>query len=277
MKQPILLRVVWVTAMSLAMAWNPPAFAQRGGHAGGAGFHGAGGHFVSGGSRVYAGHSNVFGYGGAYHAVRGGYHHGWHGGYWGYPRYGYGYGWGFSVGFGWPYCPTYVYPYGYGWGVPSPYYYPYYPYYPPPYAVHPNRRREDHNGSEGAPPPNPAPKSEDNIAPGDPDGPARESLPRNNYANAPDIQLTALRMAGRTTGPMATSRRAQSLALEPLRPEVERAIRALREMPPYARQREIDHGRYRNFSAEEKELLRSLDTRGFPRELLISDAKPHLQ
>jgi hypothetical protein len=32
----------------------------------------------------------------------------------------------------------------------------------------------------------------------------------------------------------------------------------LREMPPFARQREIDHGRYSNFSPDEKELLRSL-------------------
>jgi hypothetical protein len=37
------------------------------------------------------------------------------------------------------------------------------------------------------------------------------------------------------------------------------AMRALREMPPFAREREIDHGRYSNFSAEERELLRKLD------------------
>jgi hypothetical protein len=33
----------------------------------------------------------------------------------------------------------------------------------------------------------------------------------------------------------------------------------LRKMPPYARQREIDRGRYSNFSPEERELLRSVD------------------
>jgi hypothetical protein len=35
-------------------------------------------------------------------------------------------------------------------------------------------------------------------------------------------------------------------------------MRALGEMPPYAREREIERGRYRNFSAEEKDLLRAL-------------------
>ena len=44
----------------------------------------------------------------------------------------------------------------------------------------------------------------------------------------------------------------------PLRPEMQKALQRLREMPPYARQREIDFGRYSNFSAEERELLRKL-------------------
>ena len=44
-----------------------------------------------------------------------------------------------------------------------------------------------------------------------------------------------------------------------LRPEVRYAMRALHEMPPYARQREIETGRYRNFSPQEKELLRSVN------------------
>jgi hypothetical protein len=43
------------------------------------------------------------------------------------------------------------------------------------------------------------------------------------------------------------------------RPEVRKAMRALREMPPFAREREIDFGRYSSFSPEEQELLRSLD------------------
>ena len=43
------------------------------------------------------------------------------------------------------------------------------------------------------------------------------------------------------------------------RPDVAKILRALREMPPYAREREINTGRYSHFSPEEKELLRNLD------------------
>jgi len=42
------------------------------------------------------------------------------------------------------------------------------------------------------------------------------------------------------------------------RPEVLKAIRALREMPPFAREREIDFGRYSHFSPAERQLLRNL-------------------
>jgi hypothetical protein len=42
------------------------------------------------------------------------------------------------------------------------------------------------------------------------------------------------------------------------RPEVLNAMRVLHEMPPYAREREIDYGRYSHFSTEERELLRSV-------------------
>jgi hypothetical protein len=38
-----------------------------------------------------------------------------------------------------------------------------------------------------------------------------------------------------------------------------KAMRALREMPPFAREREIDFGRYSNFSPQEQEILRKLD------------------
>lgn len=43
-----------------------------------------------------------------------------------------------------------------------------------------------------------------------------------------------------------------------LRPEVQNAMRALREMPPFVREREIETGRYSHFSPKEKEFLRSL-------------------
>jgi hypothetical protein len=39
--------------------------------------------------------------------------------------------------------------------------------------------------------------------------------------------------------------------------DVQKAMRALREMPPFAREREIDSGRYSHFSQEDKELLRT--------------------
>jgi hypothetical protein len=38
-----------------------------------------------------------------------------------------------------------------------------------------------------------------------------------------------------------------------------KAARALREMPPFAREREIDFGRYSNFTPQEQELLRKMD------------------
>ena len=49
------------------------------------------------------------------------------------------------------------------------------------------------------------------------------------------------------------------LDLSSARPEVLKAMRALREMPPFAREREIDFGRYSNFSPKEREMLRNLD------------------
>ena len=45
---------------------------------------------------------------------------------------------------------------------------------------------------------------------------------------------------------------------KPIRPEVARAMWHLHEMPPYAREREISTGRYSQFSAEEKQMLRSI-------------------
>ena len=44
----------------------------------------------------------------------------------------------------------------------------------------------------------------------------------------------------------------------PLRPEVQRARQRLQQMPPFAREREIET-RYSRFSPEEKELLRNGD------------------
>jgi hypothetical protein len=51
--------------------------------------------------------------------------------------------------------------------------------------------------------------------------------------------------------------RAAPRADAPLRPEVQKALRRLSEMPPFAREREIETGRYSQFSAEEKQVLRN--------------------
>ena len=44
----------------------------------------------------------------------------------------------------------------------------------------------------------------------------------------------------------------------PASPQVQSAMRALREMPPFVREREIETGRYSHFSAQEKEVLRGM-------------------
>src|SRR5207244_11069742 len=45
-----------------------------------------------------------------------------------------------------------------------------------------------------------------------------------------------------------------------LRPEVQKAMRALREMPPFARERAIKTGRYSRLSPEEREALRNFES-----------------
>ena len=42
-----------------------------------------------------------------------------------------------------------------------------------------------------------------------------------------------------------------------LRPEMQHAVERLRNMPPFAREREIESGRYSRFSPEEKQILRN--------------------
>jgi len=44
--------------------------------------------------------------------------------------------------------------------------------------------------------------------------------------------------------------------LPPMRPEVQNVIRALRAMPPAARQQQIESGRYSNLSPQEMKLVR---------------------
>jgi hypothetical protein len=255
MKNTSLLRILCVVVASLALGWVPEsAFAQRGGHGGGGGMHGSAGAFHGGGGHYAYGGGHYGGYrGGGYYGYRGGGYYGWRGGYWGYPRYGYG--WGFGIGFGWgPYWPGYAYPYGYSTGW-APYYYPYYaPYgYPYPY------NGDDYNGDDNAPPPDAGPKSRDNAPVKPSRTPAPGTVPNANYAItyvAASAPKTPLRITDRTTVTTSPYRLASTTQpVPPPRQEVQNAIRAMREMPPYAFQRRIDSGNYRNFTPEEREVV----------------------
>jgi len=65
---------------------------------------------------------------------------------------------------------------------------------------------------------------------------------------------------------MASEAAFRSRAAEPAtaapRREVLNAMRALHEMPPFAREREIEHGRYSHFLPEEREMLRNAERQG---------------
>jgi hypothetical protein len=281
MKKSCLLRVFWVVVACGALGWVPKSvFAQRGGgrgggggfHGGGGGFHGGGG-FYGGGHSGFGGGHSFGGYRGGFYGGRGGYGrgYGWGGRYWGHR--GYGYGWGF--GFGWPYW-GWGYPYGYGY---SPWYYAPYPYYSYPYydpSDYPESYPDPDNRNDDAPPADTNARPQPNQ-----DGPARSWRPpvpggaaNANYANSnvaavaprgPVLSVDRMSLTpssyrvARSIPERSTTERATPQADAPHRPEMQKALQRLREMPPYARQREIDFGRYSNFSPEERELLRSLD------------------
>jgi len=263
---------------------------------GGGGFHGGGGSAFHGGGNFtggvhsgYGGGHYAGGYRGGYYGGRGGYYggrggyyggrgYGWGGRGWG-RGYGYGWGgWGWGFGYGWPY---------WGWGYPYGYY-GYYPdYYAPGYYYsYPGYGPSDDPGAYPDPD-----NGGDNPAPADPNarpapnqnGPARSWRPpvpggagnanygQNNIAdNTPrgavlsvdriDATPSNHRAAPSVTDPaamqLAASRRSSAQKDAPLRPEMQRALQRLREMPPFAREREIETGSYRGFSAEEKQILR---------------------
>jgi len=250
-----------------------PVFAQHGGHGGGGGFrgggggfhgsvgayHGGGGYSGYGGRGYYGGHYGGH-YGGRYYGGRGGYY-GWRGGYWGYPRYGYGYGWGYGwgigLGFGWPYWWGYPYAYSYSPGVSAPYSYDYnYPYScPPGYSC-------ISNGNDDPPPANPGPQPESEPAkpwgPGAPQGAANKNYTDKGVTTSE--QGAMILAVDRRTAAPSDYRVAQPASLKylPLSPELEKAMRSLREMPPFAREREIETGRYSHFSPQEKQILRTV-------------------
>jgi hypothetical protein len=280
MKKAILFQAVFVL-VAIALGWLPqPALAQHGGHGRGGGFHGGGGGGFHGRVGVYAGgHS---GYGGHYYSgYRGGYYGGrgyyrGRGSYgWGYGRggrywgrgYGYGWGWGWGFGFGWPY---------WGWGYPYGYYYNPWYYAPNPYNSYSHYPDPDPNNGDDDPPPagpNAPPEPNQKVpikswglpSPG-------EDTANANYANsnvaalAPRRPVISVDRIGVTPSSFRTTRSIPDrsttkwAAPQPdaaLRPETQRALQRLREMPPFAREREIETGRYRQLSSEDKQILRT--------------------
>jgi hypothetical protein len=264
MKKYSLSGVFCVVVVCITLGWAPESvFAQRGGghgggggsHGGGGGFHGSGGGFHSGGVTHASGGARYGGYyGRGYYGGHGGYYG--HGGYWGHPgygpyRYGYGYGWGFSLGFGWGW--PYWYPYSYGY---SPWWYGpgYYPYYAPYGYSYP------YSGDD--PPSGPGSKPPDNAPMKPPGAPARQSAPNMNARTASiaaSMPTAPLHPIGGTITTASGYRPAHTPEqLPPVRREVQDAIRAAREMPPYAFQRRIDSGRYSDFTPGERKLVNNV-------------------
>ena len=279
----------WSKVVCLIAGWAvmgclaPLAFAQRGGggfhggggggfhgggggfHAGGSGFAGGGAHFgYTGGGHGYTGGSRTGGYYGTHgsYGWRGGYPwhgggYGWRGGYgwhgygwggrygWGYP----GYGWGWGLGFGWSY-------WGWGWGYPYgsygysvPYYYAYPDTCPPGYTCTPN--------GDDPPPQDPGPNPDSNPAPWRP----TRNAPNLNYGADPETTVDArppVRSVDHLTATPADYKVPQTRAKLKLRPEVVRAAEVLHEMPPFAREREIESGWYSHFSPKEREFLKTV-------------------
>jgi hypothetical protein len=282
MKKAMLFRVVFMLVATIALGWLPQsALAQRGGHGGGGGFHGGGGGgFHGGGGAAFHGGGGFSG-GGRSGFVGGrsfgGFRGGRFGGRGGFGCCGRGFGWGF--GFGWPY-------WGWGWGDPygyySPWYYapgPYdgYPYYGP--SDDPSGYPDPYNGNDDPPPADanarPLPNQNGPARPWRPPVPGGGANPNFSNSNAAAVAprgpvLSVDRMSGtpnsfRAAGSSpahyttvrATAERAAVRTDAPLRPEVQKALQRLREMPPFAREREIETGRYSQFSAEEKQILRN--------------------
>jgi len=241
MKKSNLLRLLCILVTSAVLICLPESSFASGGHGGGGGggFHGggSGGGFRGGG---FGGYHAGWG-GGGWHGGWGGY--GWRGGWGGYGR-GWGYpGWGVGVGFGWgwgwgSYWAGYPYAYGY------PYYYPYYPYYPyygaPAYApADPDR----YNGGNGDP--------SDNSQRENSSYPRPERSPSVNGTSS--MTFASHKTVGDTDSAKYWLLNYQQKTVP--RQEVRNVIHALLAMPPEARRRQVESGRYRDFSPEERELL----------------------
>ncbi len=247
-------------------------------HGGGGSFHGGGGFGgFHGGSGFRGGNFGGFRGGRGFNGFRGGRGFGgfrgdrFFGGF-GFPGYGYGLGFGF-----WPYWDSYPYLYGYSpwWGAPYPYPYSY------PYDSYSNSNdpydndqhyerdrdrgcgsdyRHPDNGCDDAAPDRSRPNRE--SAPTRPSNtavpessPDRNSVTSNyeDYRRSDSDDPIAPATAAASNYQLAYSSTKQ-LPSE-TRPAVRNAIDALRAMPPDARQRQLDSGRYNSFSPEERELL----------------------
>jgi len=248
-----------------------------GGFHGGSGFHGGGfsggSHMGFNGGRSFTGfhgggfsggHGN-WGHGGnGWHGGHGGWHgghgHGW--GWWGYPYWGWGFGWG------WPY-------WGGGWGYPYGYYGGYYAPYPYAYSYQNDNGASNDldpgNGSDDPPPADPNQRRQPGPNQYGPAGPWRPAPPPGgtvnmNYSSSdaaygprPQVRSVDRMFVASPTAYRVMRRNAEQSGAQPgatTRPEVLRAMQRLREMPPFAREREIEV-RYSQFSPEEKELLRN--------------------
>jgi hypothetical protein len=76
-------------------------------------------------------------------------------------------------------------------------------------------------------------------------------------ANYPSRNAAAVYRAATSIPERSTAVPANPQAHAPLRPEMQKALQRLREMPLFAGEREIETGRYRQFSSEEKQILRN--------------------
>jgi hypothetical protein len=250
MKKSGLLKVLCVLVTSVVLICMPESSFAAGGHGGGGGghgggfgggFHGGGGGFHGGG---FGGYHGAFG-GGGWRGGWGGY--GWRGG-WGYPGWGRGWGWGYpgwgwgvGIGFGWgwgSYWPSYPYAYGY------PYYaYPYYPSYPyyGPDAYAP-ADLDRYNG--GNPRDNSQQQNSEYPGPERSTG-VNDAIPARTFASH------------RTAGDSGSAKYWLANYQQHMVPRqaVRNVIQALLAMPPEARRRQIESGRYRDFSQEEQEFL----------------------
>ena len=156
------------------------------------------------------------------------------GGGWGYPGWGWGGGWGFGFGFGYPYWGYSPYAYGYPYyGYPS---YPYYPYYGDNYYNDPPS--DPQNNADPGQYRQPADYSSDAQYPRYSSGAADPNYARVGYS---------------TPKPATPAER----KLAAMRPGVRNVVVALQNMPPEARERQLQSGRYSNLSQKEVRVVRT--------------------